>query len=226
MAYKRSIVCLANSRKLNGRCVAGIEISNGRLGGWIRPVSSAEKGELYGERLYSGGADPQLLDVIEIGFVRPRPTACHQEDHLIDSRQTWVRKGVVEKSLVFPVLEDVQNGLWYDGESTTYGLNDKIPVEIAEALPNSLKLIQPKSMRLTLQIEGAGFGNPRRKVRGQFTFGGTPYVLAVTDSAIEREFKKAAEGTERIVEDPILCISVSEEFEKQRACYKLIAGVL
>lgn len=38
----KRILCLANSRKLSGRCVAGREIANPRLGPWVRPVSSCE----------------------------------------------------------------------------------------------------------------------------------------------------------------------------------------
>ena len=48
----------------------------------------------------------------------------------------------------------------------------------------------------------------------------------VTDPVIEAEFKAKSEGTRRIVSDPLLCISVSEVFELQNACYKLIAGVI
>ena len=45
-ATKR-IVCLANSSKLNGRCIAGKEIiEDGRVGDWIRPVSVREKQEV------------------------------------------------------------------------------------------------------------------------------------------------------------------------------------
>ena len=37
----KRIVCLANSRRPGGRCVAGKEIlEDGQIGGWIRPVSA------------------------------------------------------------------------------------------------------------------------------------------------------------------------------------------
>ncbi|MGH7707024.1 MAG: dual OB domain-containing protein, partial [Vulcanimicrobiaceae bacterium] len=35
----KRIVCLANSRKLQGRCVAGRELQKNGPGAWIRPVS-------------------------------------------------------------------------------------------------------------------------------------------------------------------------------------------
>jgi hypothetical protein len=79
---------------------------------------------------------------------------------------------------------------------------------------------------MTIDTEGADFGNPRRRVRGEFSLDGEDYVLAVTDPVVERELRANVDGSSRKVEKPILCISLSEIFEKQNACYKLIAGVI
>jgi len=226
LAYKLTIVCLANSRKLKGRCVAGLQLRGANLGPWIRPVIPSGKGELFAERLYAGWKDPQLLDLIEIAFLQPRPIACHQEDHLINSAEKWVRKGSVDREFLNPGLEEVRGHLWFDGGSTSNGLNDRIPAEVAEQLRSSLKLIQPKSITMRVQTEGAYFGKPKKKVRGLFSIAGHSYIFSVTDPVIEAEFKNAPEGAERIVVDPILCISLSEVFEEQNACFKLIAGVL
>jgi len=46
MATVKRIVCLANSRKLQGRCIAGREIVQGKPGAWIRPVSAREHEEV------------------------------------------------------------------------------------------------------------------------------------------------------------------------------------
>ena len=57
------IVCLANSRKLSGRCVAG-KLLDGS-GQWIRPVSAREHEEVsLDERRYDNGEDPVLRDVV------------------------------------------------------------------------------------------------------------------------------------------------------------------
>ena len=69
----KRIVCLANARTLTGRCIAGREWIAGRLpGSWVRPVS--ERGDVSEyERQYEDGAEPRVLDIIDIPVIEPRP---------------------------------------------------------------------------------------------------------------------------------------------------------
>ena len=56
------IICLANSYKHNGRCIAGIDEA-GRL---VRPASSSEKRSIDKQSRTIDGGEPQILDVLEI----------------------------------------------------------------------------------------------------------------------------------------------------------------
>src|SRR5262249_9104937 len=89
-AVKR-LLCLANSRKLNGRCVAGIELSdNDQRIGWIRPVSAREHEEVSEyERQYEDGSDPMVLDVMNIPLLEARPKGYQQENWLLDPEHYW-----------------------------------------------------------------------------------------------------------------------------------------
>src|SRR5580658_5662159 len=81
----KRIVCLANSRKLSGRCIAGKEIHKGKQIGWIRPVSAREHEEVSEyERQYQDGSDPSVLDVMDIELIEPRPKGCQHENWLLD----------------------------------------------------------------------------------------------------------------------------------------------
>ena len=89
MRYLKRIICLANSRKMSGRCVAGLELEGGQISGWIRPVSSRPNGEilLYDQNLVDGSKD--LLDILEIPMLEPCPDGCQTENHLIDGEHYW-----------------------------------------------------------------------------------------------------------------------------------------
>lgn len=101
MSYTKTIVCFANSRKLNGRCVAGREWDGRRFGAWIRPVSAREKGELDVERYYGDWADPHLLDVIEMSLLEPRPSSYQAENHLVDPGAKWRLVGRATVAICF-----------------------------------------------------------------------------------------------------------------------------
>lgn len=49
---KVQFICLANSWKMGGRCVAGVGAQ-----GWIRPVSGIPGGTLFTEYRYANGAE-------------------------------------------------------------------------------------------------------------------------------------------------------------------------
>ena len=63
-------------------------------------------------------------------------------------------------------------------------------------------------------------------MRGQFTLAGYEYILAVTDPIVEGPVLRQPDGFSMELQRPILCISLSEKFASQNACYKLIAGVI
>jgi hypothetical protein len=227
MPYTKIIVCLANSRKLTGRCVAGKEWDGEKLGAWCRPVSARDRGELTAERWYRRTwRDPQLLDLIEVSLLAPRPSGCQRENHLVDTSVHWRFAGRIVARQLVPALDRPAGPLWINGESTASGHNDKVSAPLAEREQYSLVLVQPEQLRITVGIEGADRGNARRRVRGHFSLAGCDYVLAITDPIAEKEILPHPDGFGTELQNPILCISLSEKFDAQNACYKLIAGVM
>jgi len=216
------MVCLANSRKLGGRCVAGLAWDGNAYSVWIRPVSANGSGELYAERLYNDRSDPQLLDVIDLSLSASKPIGCHNEDIIVDASVTWQKREKLAYHEALSMTSISSVPLWIDGRSSSNGLNDVIAQSVAETLPNSLRLICPDRliMRATAEYQN------KRKVRGEFSLGHSSYILSITDTKIESEFLRYEVGTERAVLKPLLCISIGEVFDSRKACYKLIAGVI
>jgi hypothetical protein len=124
-------------------------------------------------------------------------------------------------------LVDVVSGpLWFDGGSTANGLNDLIPEAEAKELGGSLLLVKPENFQMMVTKEGGAFGPPRKKVRGHVGLAGFDYIFSVTDQIIEAEAAQLDENASRSIGEVLLCLSISEVFEKTNACYKLIAGVI
>jgi hypothetical protein len=223
MATVKRIVCLANSRKLNGRCVAGIEVTNGRRVGWIRPVSAREHEEVSEyERQYEDGSDPRLLDVMDVPLIEPRPKTYQQENWLLDPDQYWGKVGRVTWDDLQPLAEPAEP-LWVDGHSTYNGLNDRIPLDLAGGMRSSLRLLHTDRLTLSVFKPGEAFGNPKRRVQARFRHAGAQYQLWVTDPAYERAYLARPDGDYQIGES-FFTVSLGEPH--RGACYKLVAAVI
>ncbi len=130
MANMKRIVCLANSRKQAGRCIAGREwVGREERGSWIRPVSARDNQEVSEyERQYIDGSDPRVLDIIDVPVKRQLPDDFQTENWLIDPGYYW-QKVVSFSPFELPALADRVNPLWIDGYSTHNGNNDMIPLD-------------------------------------------------------------------------------------------------
>lgn len=223
MATVKRIVCLANSRKLSGRCVAGKELSGGRPIGWIRPISAREHEEVSEyERQYQDGSDPRVLDIVDVPLLDARPTDYQQENWLLDPEHYWVKVDRFAWSDLRQLADPVAP-LWVNGQSTYNGHNDTIPLALASDLRSSLRLVQVDRLALSVFRPGEAFGNPKRRVQGRFQHHGVEYRLWVTDPGYERTYLAGPDGDYEIGEG-FLTISLGEAYND--ACYKLIAAII
>ena len=239
MPVTKRIICLANSRKLDGRCIGGVEVDENDPVSWIRPVSRRESQEVSEyERQYDDGSDPKLLDIIDIPLLTHQPDGCQQENWLLDREQYWTKVGVIswrdlERYAEPPASSDTEGGinvpastrgkLWQNGYSTANGVNDRIPVAEAARESSSLKMIHVDSFELRVFAPSNAFGNAKRRVQGRFAFSGQQYAFWVTDPIIERRYLRQADGQHQLGEC-FLTISLGEPFHGFN--YKLIAAVL
>ena len=223
MSEVKRIVCLANSRKLHGRCVAGREWIGGRAGRWIRPVSDREHQEVSEyERQYEDGSDPKVLDVIDVPVLEPRPGDYQTENWLLDPEYYWEKVGKLSW-FDLPTVVDPCTPLWLDGSSTYHGRNDRIPLDAVDSVADSLKLIHVDQLSLSVFKPGEAFGNMKRRVQGRFTFDGRGYWLWVTDPVYERRYLAKLDG-EYPIGECFLTVSLGEPYGG--AVYKLIASII
>ena len=223
MQNVKRIGCLANSRKLYGRCIAGREWSDARAGRWIRPVSERAGQEVSEyERQYEDGSDPRVLDVIDVPVLEARPKDWQTENWLLDPGYYWEKAGRLSW-FDLPAFADPVAPLWIDGHHTYKGRNDKIPLEATGSLVDSLRLIHVDGIRLVVGRPGEAFGNNKRRVQGRFWHAGREYALWVTDPGCERTWLARLDG-EYELDECYLTVSLGESY--QGACYKLIAAII
>ncbi len=169
MNYVKRMVCLANSRKHSGRCIAGKEVLENGYGPWIRPVSARPSAEVSEEeRRYENGQSPRILDIIDVPIIGAAPLLHQTENHIIDGDYYWIKRGELPWGELRRLVDEPQI-LWPNGDSTYYGLNDRVTLQTASKITDSLVLIQPASLSVHVQTEGAefatreeGFGRPSR----------------------------------------------------------------
>lgn len=224
MPIVKRMVCLANSRKPNGRCIAGKELLGGdHPGGWIRPVSAREDQAVSEyERQYSDGSDPQVLDIMGVPLLERLPKRYQQENWLLDPARDWEKVGRADWADLARLADPVEP-LWIDGNHTFHGLNDRISLSETDTLQSSLRLLHVDKLTLSVFMPGEAFGDFKRRVQGHFRHGAKEYRLWVTDPRYEQEYKARPDGQHQLGES-FLTVSLGEP--KDGACYKLIAAIV
>jgi hypothetical protein len=223
MAIVKRLLCLANSRKLHGRCVAGIEIDGGQRSGWIRPVSARQHEEVSEyERQYRDGSDPRVLDIVDVPLLGARPKDYQRENWLLDPEEYWRKVGRASWSDT-ERLVDPPAPLWINGYSSRNGCNDRIPLAQSTQLTSSLCLVRVERLTLSVFRPGEAFGDLKRRVQGRFMHHGSEYRLWVTDPVYERDYLLKADGA-YVVGESLLTVSLGEPYNDY--CYKLVAAII
>ncbi|MFC7612603.1 hypothetical protein ACFQV2_01980 [Actinokineospora soli] len=216
----KRFVCLANSRKHSGRCVAGIELGTGR---WVRPISDRAGRELsILERRCPDGTEPALLDVIDVPVVGHQPDGVHRENWLIETGAPWRRPGRMAWGGARTFSRDA-GPLWANGHQTSGGVNDVVPADELDVAGGTLRLVHVDAV--TVEVARAPYrANDRRPtVRVRFEHAGDEYAFKLTDPLQETRFREAGIGS-HVLGESLLTVSLSEEFDDR--FYKLVAAII
>ncbi len=173
---------------------------------------------------YEGGGEPALLDVISIPLAKHAPHGHQSENHLMDATRFWRKRGNRTWRDIENLI-DHTSSLWLNGDSTYYGCNDRIAEALAKPITNSLLLITPANVAITVLAPRERFGDASRKVRASFRFSGVDYDLMVTDPIVEAIFLAKPNGTYAVGQKVFLCISLADK-PVGGHFYKLVAAII
>jgi len=218
------ILCLANSRKRSGRCVAGLRLDGGC---WIRPVTAHPDGilEAWHYTLYDR-THARVLDALQITVEEPRPQPNQPENWLVATKKWPLLARPARDADALPVLR----AALAPGPAIFGTTSARITLaELAAApVPASLALVRPADLHWYVSINQK---SGKRQVRAIFGLDGAEYNLSLTDPAWEPRFDRLAFGTHPFAapgpapdDEVLLTVSLGEPFEG--ACYKLAAAIV
>jgi hypothetical protein len=207
------IICLANSYKHNGRCIAGLN----EAGRWVRPVSPGKKRAIDKETRITNGSEPQIMDILEIPLHTHGPSdGCQPENKLLKAGQ-WEKVDHVRPKDLLKYCEDDSVILHNNLDYVRAGCFRIIPSYGWK----SLQLIRNDNVIFEQDK------NNKAKRRANFINSkGTSFSLRVTDAiTCER-----LERDENISKDCLLTVSMaagwSPDKKAAKRCYKFVAGVI
>ena len=219
-SMEKQIICMGNSYKNGGRCLAGIEIQNTASGvsivrnryglpNWIRPVMS--NGD-NGLPEYLVGSFT-MLDILVVDVTDAVPTGAHCENVHFNTIRKVGRLGQNSQNL---------NSLCDTWHSLIFGNRGKaVPNEVFENGDYSLMFIMPENPIINMQLDDYG----HEKYRIQFLYNGTQYDFPLTDTRYINELRsrnKSCGG--RNTGDLYLTLSLGVNHYDWH--YKLVAGVI
>jgi len=224
---------LANSIKKRGRCIAGIEITNGDIespefGAWIRPIDETQdEGMLLTGTTVVEGVAIKPLDVISIKVSGPANDPNHPEDWIIKTDKTWKIVGsfgpdALSYLLSLPHLQNNNPDLW---EGTNY-------VDEGEA-QSTLQLMKLGNER-SVTCEFVSFGGENPKLKTRMFCGEEPslYKVSVTDPVFSAKNdmsppKIRANGTKSVTipAETFIVLSLAPPFNGGKQ-YKVVAAII
>ncbi len=212
------IICLANSWKYNGRCIAGIDVSTGK---WVRPVSHHPHGEIEESMWQSLGKEPALLDILEIpleGKGNDFGFAC---ENLYISKGQWRFMGEAKISDILPYRHRGRRILHNDRKYVTVPFLQKKAFSQRHTLQlvyaTKLIITELSSYTSNSQWKGTLITPDNQILEG----------ASITDPVLVGKLEKGY-----LLENPCL-VTVSlglpykpRGWEGEEPCWKLIAGVI
>lgn len=167
-------VCLANSVKEGGRCLAGIELHNNNNPKienghpkWIRPICNTQHGEIFTPFV----AHLNILDVLEIDVTGyPKESSYQSENAFFNEKSIRVIERINAANLI----------RFSENRNVIFGNRGKaVSSEAIRNLPYSLMLAKTNQFEFVEKNYG---DNPdKRQIRMVFSYQGNRYDLPVTD---------------------------------------------
>jgi hypothetical protein len=212
-------ICLANSYKRGGRCIAGVEISidndyhwtvKRKADGspkWIRPISQATE---YGEIPEAEAHNLPLFSIVRLTEVTPCPQRAHSED--VHYKQIYSIGKIPAHPTVFSEMVDNTHPLLF------YDEHYSISIQTYEHGNYSLMMVHPEELSFHLDPS-----RKRAKYFMTFKYNDVVYDFSVTDPDFYQLIEQHPDKLNSLT-DVYLTLSLGLEYEGRH--HKLIAAII
>ena len=212
------IICLANSTKISGRCIAGIDVQTGK---WVRPVSlvGGRASAVTGTIRRIKGQEPKLLDVLEISLKNDGPDEGCQPENRALSPGTWKKIGEVTKEDVLKYCENDGYILHNGNHRVLFNRFEDIPREQWK----SLQLVHGKNIKFRSELNQYN----KKRWKALFIDDRDNFLdLPITDPIASGKL----DNKQKLSKNCLLTISLGGPYSsgigRPKYCYKLVAGVI
>lgn len=209
-------VCLANSYKEGGRCVAGIEVDNNnkpkiKNGNpkWIRPICDTLHGEIPTDLV----AHLNLLDIIEVDTTDSRDEKNYQSENMYFFENSIKVVDRFDSDNLHSLLDSRR--LIFDSRGKA------LSEEFIERLSYSLMFIRTNEFRIL--CKPSEDRAKKIQIRMLFCFYGNEYDFPVTDPVFLHKYQVNRNFIDQYNEAN-LCVSVGIPWNNWH--YKLVAGII
>ncbi len=210
------LVILANSSKLNHRCLAGIDLDTGS---WVRPVTNFDGGAVPLTMMRINNRFPELLDIIDIPLDKTGPDFDFESENRTILNGEW---HFVQKANLADVMKYVEKP-----EYILHNADKYCTLEEMQQMPfnqrKTLQLIQVDDF----QVVDDPYPPRIHKWKGVIKSGNNKILVGITDPV----FLQKLDTGHTPSQDCLLTMSMTlpfppDKWEGSPPCWKLIAGVI
>ena len=213
-------VCLANSYKRGGRCVAGVEITyssnkqwtivknDDGTPHWVRPITTNTH---YGEIPTAIANKITLLSVVKLTEVMPNPEGAHTENVKYSTMELCPLVYPQEKLSLDNFVDNISKIIFYN-------LGKAISAKMIIVAKYSIMMVHAENVKAYIDEN-----RDKSKYRMRFSYYGEEYDFPITDPLFLEDFGNRT-VSKFIISEAYLVISLGLEFEGWH--HKLIAAVI
>ncbi|MDY6785052.1 MAG: hypothetical protein SW833_21330 [Cyanobacteriota bacterium] len=206
------VICLANSWKRGGRCIAGI---NPRTGQWVRPVSQLPYGQVSQEMRRIDCREPELLDLLKIPLDKTGENFGFESENRTILPGKWRRVGHISPQNVLPYCSEE--------EYILHNNERYVALPFLQSLPERDR----KTLQLIQAIEFSVRFTGKRFVATLATGRGKTLTAPITDPVYAYRLELGIRPSVPC----LVTVSLSmpwqpADWEGEIPCWKLIAAVI